>query len=111
MPIDQDRLGKQASRAYSDGEVEVWTRHLAHGALAIAVINAGDNRYSTRPFHLNLSKLGLAGEQTGKDLWTGKTVKLSDNESLELASHDVLLVRVEKPVVASTQNTQSAAAK
>jgi alpha-galactosidase len=108
IAIDQDPLGRQGSRAYSEGEVEVWTRHLAGGALAIAVINAGDNRYSTHPFHLNLGRLGLHGTQTGKDLWTGKTVELTDNESLELASHDVLLVRVEKPIVNTARSTQLA---
>jgi alpha-galactosidase len=97
IAIDQDALGKQGSRAYSEGEVEVWTRHLSGGAMAIAVINAGDTRYSTHPFHLDLRKLGLKGTQTGKDLWTGKTVKLTDNEPLELASHDVLLVRIGAP--------------
>jgi alpha-galactosidase len=97
IAIDQDKLGKQGSRIYSDGEVEVWTRHLAHGALAIAVLNAGDNRYSTHPFHLDLAKLGLHGTQSGKDLWTGKNVKLTENMPLELASHDILLVRIEAP--------------
>jgi alpha-galactosidase len=97
IAIDQDRLGKQGSRVYSDGEVEVWTRPLANGALAIAVLNAGDSRYSTHPFHLNLAKLGLHGTQTGKDLWTGKTVELTDNMPLELASHDILLVRIDAP--------------
>jgi alpha-galactosidase len=97
IAIDQDKLGKQGSRIYSDGEVDVWTRHLAHGALAIAVLNAGDSRYSTHPFHLNLAKLGLHGTQTGKDLWTGKTVELTDNMPLELASHDILLVRIDAP--------------
>ncbi len=101
IAIDQDSLGKQGARVYSEGEVEVWTRHLAGGALAIAVVNAGDDRYSTHPFHLNLRKLGLRGAQTGKDLWTGKTVSSTENKPLELASHDVLLVRVEKPVIAS----------
>ena len=67
------------------------------GALAIAVLNAGDSRYSTHPFHLNLAKLGLHGTQTGKDLWTGKTVELTDNMPLELASHDILLVRIDAP--------------
>jgi alpha-galactosidase len=97
IAIDQDPLGRQAARIYSDGEVEVWTRPLAGGALAIAVVAAGDSRYSTHPFHLNLRKLGLTETQTGKDLWTGKTVELHDNEPLELASHDVLLVRVDAP--------------
>jgi alpha-galactosidase len=104
IAIDQDPLGKQGARIYSDGEVEVWTRHLAGNALAIAVVNVGDNRYSTHPFHLNLRKLSLAGTQTGKDLWTGKTIELSDNEPLELASHDVLLVRVDSPKVMAPAN-------
>jgi alpha-galactosidase len=94
IAIDQDKLGKQGSRVYSEGEVDVWERHLAGGAVAIAVINAGDSRYSTHPIHLNLAKLGLHGPQTGKDLWTGKTIKLRDGQPLELASHDVLLVRI-----------------
>jgi alpha-galactosidase len=97
IAIDQDRLGKQGARVYSDGEVDVWARHLAGGALAIAVVNAGSDRYSTHPFHLNLRKLGLAGTQTAKDLWTGKTMELTENMPLELASHDVLLVRVNAP--------------
>ena len=97
IAIDQDRLGKQGTRAYSDGEVEVWTRHLSGGALAIAVLDAGDSRYSTHPFHLNLAKLGLHGPQTGKDLWTGKPVTLTNNQPLELASHNVLLVRIDTP--------------
>jgi alpha-galactosidase len=97
IAIDQDPLGKQGFRAYSDGEVEVWTRLLSGGGQAIAVLAAGDSRYSTHPFHLKLSKLGLAGTQTGKDLWTGKTVELKENMPLELVSHDVLLVRIDKP--------------
>ncbi|MGD0097575.1 MAG: glycoside hydrolase family 27 protein [Terracidiphilus sp.] len=97
IAIDQDSLGKQGARIYSDGEVDVWIRHLSDGAMAIAVVNAGSDRYSTHPFHLNLHKLGLTGAQTGKDLWTGKTVELKDNMPLELASHDLLLVRLDSP--------------
>ena len=104
IAIDQDPLGKQGARIYSDGEVEVWTRHLAGGALAVAVVNVGNDRYSTHPFHLNLRKLGLAETQTGKDLWTGKTVELTDNVPLVLASHDVLLVRVDAPKIAPAAN-------
>ena len=97
IAIDQDPLGKQGTRAYSDGEVEVWTRDLQGGAKAIAVINVGSARYSTHPFHLNLAKAGLSGPATGKDLWTGKEVKLSDSMPIELPSHDILLVRVDHP--------------
>jgi alpha-galactosidase len=97
IALDQDSLGKQASRVYSEGEVEVWAKPLAGGALAVAVLNAGDNRYSTHPFHLDLAKLGLHGAQQAKDLWTGKDVQLTQNMPLEIAGHDVLLVRIAQP--------------
>jgi alpha-galactosidase len=97
IAIDQDMLGKQGTRAYSDGEVEVWTRHLARGALAVAVLDAGDNRFSTHPFHLDMAKLGLHGPQAGKDLWTGKPITLTDQMPIEIASHDILLVRIAAP--------------
>ena len=97
IAIDQDKLGKQGRRIYSDGEVDVWTRHLEGGALAVAVLNAGSDRVATHPFHLDLAKLGLHGTQKGKDLWTGKEVELTDNMPIELGSHDVLLVRVAEP--------------
>jgi alpha-galactosidase len=99
IAIDQDRLGKQGARIYSDGEVEVWTRHLSGGALAVAVVNVGSDRYATHPFHLNLHKLGLADAQTGMDLWSGKMVTLTQNMPIELASHDLLLVRIGAPKV------------
>jgi alpha-galactosidase len=97
IAIDQDRLGHQATRAYSEGELDVWTRPLSGGATAIAVINAGADRYSTHPFHLSLARLGLHGPLKGKDLWTGKDVTLTDNMPIELASHDILLVRIASP--------------
>jgi alpha-galactosidase len=97
ITIDQDKLGHQGTRAYADGEVEVWTRHLVGGAMAIAVLNVGESRYSTHPFHLDLAKLGLHGAQKGKDLWTGQDVTLSNNMPVELASHDILLVRIAAP--------------
>jgi len=97
IAINQDTLGKQARRVYSDGEVDVWTRHLAGGAMALAVLNAGDNRYSTHPIHLSLAKLGLHGPQDAKDLWTGKQISLTEGMPLELASHDILLVRIAAP--------------
>jgi alpha-galactosidase len=98
IAIDQDKLGKQAAHVYSDGEVEVWARPLSGGAMAVAVVNVGSDRYSTHPFHLNLAKLGLNGPQKGKDLWTGKQVELTNGQALSLPSHDILLVRIDAPV-------------
>ncbi len=95
IAIDQDKLGKQGVRAYVDGEVEVWTRHLSGGATAVAVLNAGADRTSNHPFHLDLARAGLHGPLKGKDLWTGKDVTLTQNMPVELVSHDILLVRID----------------
>lgn len=97
IAIDQDRLGRQASRVYSEGEVDVWKKQLSGGAVAIAILNAGSSRYSSHPFHLNLAKLGLHGTQQGKDLWTGKPIELTNNMPIELNYHDILLVRIANP--------------
>jgi alpha-galactosidase len=97
IAIDQDKLGHQGTRAYVDGEVEVWTRHLSGGAMAIAVLNAGSDRVATHPFHLSLAKLGLKGPEAGKDLYTGKDITVTDNQAITLDSHDILLVRIASP--------------
>ncbi len=94
IALDQDTLGRQASRVYSDGEVDVWLKHLSGGAGAIAIVNAGSDRVSTHPFHLSLAKLGLHGPMHAKDLWTGKDVEVRNDMPIELKSHDVLLLKV-----------------
>jgi alpha-galactosidase len=96
IAIDQDKLGKQGRRVYSEGEVDVWERDLSGDATAIAVVNAGSDRYSTHPFHLSLRKLGLHGPIKANDLWSGKEITLTEDMPIEIARHDVLLLRVGK---------------
>ncbi|HMG87569.1 MAG TPA: glycoside hydrolase family 27 protein [Terracidiphilus sp.] len=97
IAIDQDPLGHEARHIYSKGEVEVWARDLKNGAKAIAIVNAGSDVYSTHPFHLDLTQLGLHGPQHAKNLWTGKEMDLTNNMPIELPSHDVLLLRIANP--------------
>jgi alpha-galactosidase len=97
IAIDQDKLGREGTHVYSDGEVDVWSRPLSGGAMAIAVLNAGSDRVASHPFHLSLAKLSLHGQQNAKDLWTGKEITLTDNMPIELDSHDTLLVRIASP--------------
>ena len=98
IAINQDPLGQQARHVYSKGEVEVWARDLQGGAKAIAIVNVGSDVNSTHPFHLDLTQLGLHGAaQHAKDLWTGKEMELTNNMSIELPSHDILLLRIASP--------------
>ena len=97
IAINQDPLGQQARHVYSNGEVEVWARDLQGGAKAIAIVNVGSDVNSTHPFHLDLTQLGLHGAQRAKNLWTGKEMELTNNMSIELPSHDILLLRIASP--------------
>ena len=97
IAIDQDKLGREGTHVYSDGEVDVWSRPLSGGAMAVAVLNAGSDRVASHPFHLSLAKLGLHGQQKAKDLWSGNEITLTDNMPIELDSHDTLLVRIASP--------------
>jgi alpha-galactosidase len=98
IAIDQDPLGRQATRAYADGETEVWTRPLQGGAMAIAIFNVGSDRHAgTHPFHLDLARLGLHGAQQGTDLWSGHALTLTGHMPIALRHHDVLLVRIGQP--------------
>ena len=97
IAIDQDPLGHQARHVYSIGEVEVWSRELKDGAMAIAILNAGSDVYSTHPFRLSLRPLMLTGVQPATNLWTGEKVVLSDGMPIEIPSHDILLLRIDKP--------------
>lgn len=98
IAIDQDPLGQQATRAYADGETEVWTRHLQGGALAVAVFNMGSRRYAgSHPFHLDLARLGLHGPLQAVDLWRGTPVTLIQHQPVALPTHDVWLLRIASP--------------
>lgn len=104
IAIDQDRLGKQATRAYADGETEVWTRTLQGGAMALAIFNVGSDRHAGgHPFHLSLSRLGLNGEQPAHDLWSDRSVALTEGMPIALERHDVMLLRIDAPKPASSQ--------
>jgi alpha-galactosidase len=94
IAIDQDKLAKQATRLYSEGEVEVWLRPLSGGSVAIAVLNAGAERSMNHPFYLDLARLGLHGTQKGHDLWTGMEIELKDHQPFAMGPHDILLVRI-----------------
>jgi alpha-galactosidase len=104
IAIDQDQLGKQATRAYADGETEVWTRTLQGGAMALAIFNVGSDRHAgSHPFHLSLSRLGLNGKQSAYDLWSDRSVTLIEGMPIALKRHDVMLLRIDAPKTASLQ--------
>ncbi len=96
IAIDQDPLGKQASRiAGADSTREIWSRPLADGGYAIAAFNR-DPTDKQMTIDFGAMGIDLRGRKV-RDLWAHKDVAIRGTQYAEVVpSHGVLLVRVSK---------------
>jgi len=92
IAIDQDPLGKQGTRLSQPGEQEIWVRHLAGGARAVALFNkAGDRAKMT----VQWKDIGSAPKHA-RDLWAHADVPLNGNQwTTDVPSHGVVLLRID----------------
>ena len=95
IAIDQDKLGKQATRVWKGGDQEIWTRPLAGGDAAVALFNRGKDAASIT---VKWAEVGLKKSPArSRDLWLHQDVALSGaSYSAEVPSHGVVLLRVRK---------------
>jgi len=66
IAVDQDPLGKQGTRSWKRGDVEIWVRPLSGDAKAIAVFNLGADDASV---NVGWKDLGISGVASVRDLW------------------------------------------
>src|SRR5206468_1343627 len=93
VAIDQDPLGKQATRVRDDGDQEVWAKPLADGGEAIALLNRGA---APAQIAVNWAEAGpKAGASKMRNLWTHKEQPVQpDGYSATVPPHDVVLIRI-----------------
>lgn len=92
IAVDQDPLGKQATRVAKDGDLEVWSRPLTGGAYAVGLFNRG---LSTSKITARWSDIGVTGKARVRDLWTHANLGEAAAEfSSEVPSHGVVLIRI-----------------
>jgi alpha-galactosidase len=93
IAVDQDPLGKQATRIAKEGDTEVWARPLQGGAYAVGLFNRGA---SSAKVTARWSDVGFTGKGTVRDLWAAANRgSVSDQFSAPVPSHGVVLIRVE----------------
>ena len=94
ISIDQDPLGKQATRIYQRGDFSVWTKPLADGKVAVGLFNtAGDSR----DVSVDLALIGFPQGGLVHDVWQGKDLgRHSGIYSRNIAKHGVALIIVAK---------------
>ena len=94
LAIDRDTLGKQAVRVGAAGTTETWTKPLADGSLAVALVNRGDTAadIATTP-----SAVGIdATRVTVKDAWTHALSEAKNSIRSSVPAHGVSVLIVRK---------------
>ena len=66
IAINQDPLGKQASRVFSRSGTECWFKPLADGSVALGILNRNQH---AKKIVVSLNDIGLKGQQMIRDLW------------------------------------------
>jgi len=92
IAVDQDKLGKQGSRAWQSGDQEVWTRQLSGGDLAVALFNRSKDEAK---INIKWADLGVPTKRKARDLWLHESVDVSAPEyTATVPGHGVLLLRL-----------------
>lgn len=108
IEINQDPLGKPAKLMSDENGIQVYLKSLENGDFAIGIFNTanwGQNPQSfirwgdEKPleYTLDISKLGLKGKYSIRDVWRQKIISKSANSiSLKINHHGVQFLRVSK---------------
>jgi alpha-galactosidase len=69
IAIDQDSLGKQGDRLYQSGDLDVWTKPLSGGRVAVGMFNRS---WSNREVSVDLAEIGFKNGANVRDVWKQK---------------------------------------
>ena len=92
LEVNQDPLGRQASRVGKDGLLEVWAKDMEDGSKAVGLFNRSE--FDTRA-RASWQTLGIKGKQKVRDLWRQKDLGVfADQFEAKVPRHGVVLVRI-----------------
>ena len=94
IAIDQDSLGKQGDRLYESADLDVWTKPLSGGRVAVGLFNRS---WSVRDVSVDLAMIGFKNGATIRDVWKQQDVgHKSGVYSQSLPKHGSALLIVSK---------------
>lgn len=92
IDIDQDALAKAATRVSADNGLEVWSRPLSDGSVAVALFNRG---IVTSDVKISAAALHLSPSLQIRNVWTRKDEgRLGDVLSRAIPGHGAILLKV-----------------
>ncbi|WP_263369015.1 glycoside hydrolase family 27 protein [Edaphobacter dinghuensis] len=94
IAIDQDALGQQGRRVKKDGDLEIWSKQLADGGRAVALLNRSA---AAANISVKWTDIGYPNTLSAsvRDLWAKKDVgQKTGGYSAEVPSHGVVMIKV-----------------
>jgi alpha-galactosidase len=93
IAINQDKLGKQATRKVNNDTWEIFVKPLNNNEAAIAILNKTETVQSTQ---VNFKDLGLTENYEIRDLWEHKAIGKGKNWKGSIQSHETKMFRLVK---------------
>jgi len=95
LDIDQDPAGHPAAQIVGNRTMQVWSKPLADGTVAVGLFNLTSE---PRRMRVSLSQIGLAGVQPVRDLWLHQDLgDFTDTFATDLPAYGVALVKLGRP--------------
>lgn len=95
IEIDQDSMGKGGNLLYAEGPVQIWTRPLADGSVAMAILNTGFDRTDMHGVTLHLNEAGFPKGAHARDIWNKTDLGLiQDTKQFIIPKHSVVLLKL-----------------
>jgi alpha-galactosidase len=105
--VNQDVLGKQASRITKEVGKEIWVKELEDGSLAVGLFNLGNSndpaelinwdqsKMLTTKIKVDWADLKISGKQQIRNLWTQKDIAVKNGAfEAEVPYHGVVFVKI-----------------
>lgn len=97
LDVDQDPAGHPAAQVTGSRLMQVWSKPLADGTVAVGLFNLTD---APHQLWVSLAKVGLAGAQPVRDLWLHQDLgDFTGTFATDLPAYGVALIKVGKPTV------------
>jgi alpha-galactosidase len=90
LSIDQDSAGRQGSRLWTQGPLEIWARDLTGGSVAVGLFNRNQGPVD---IPLDLKLLGFESATQVRDVWQHKNLTtIHGSNTFLVAQHGVVLL-------------------
>jgi alpha-galactosidase len=92
VAVDQDAKGVQGRRVAQEGPLEVWSKPLADGSVAVGLFNRGE---SQNPVTVNFKDVGRGNAVKIRDLWKHEDLGIFEQSyTAEVPRHGAVLIRI-----------------